>query len=99
MEKELLSRHITETRDIHQWMNSVLKVTPQRLRNGVGFAYRNLYANQIKKILYPGELRVSFFGELINLFQEAPVVFPQLDQHIATIQTENLLQQPLRKAN
>lgn len=98
-EKNLLKKHITGNRDIHQWMKSVLKVTSPRLRNGVGFAYRNLYANYIRKILHPRELRVSFFGDLINLFQEAPVVFPQLDQHMATVKAEKLSLTPIHNTH
>ncbi len=94
-EKKLLVEHISQNRDIHTWINSVLNPRSPRLRYGVGFAYRNLSANNVKQILYPGELNISFFAELLGLFEESPIVFPQLDQTISAVKTEELSLPPL----
>lgn len=98
-EKGLLIKHITQNRDIRAWMGSVLTTTPPRFRNGVGFAYRNLSANEVRQILYPGELRMSFFSGLLGLFAEAPRVFPQLDQAISAAKTTDLSLPPLSKTH
>ncbi len=94
-EKDLLIKHIRQNRDIRTWMNSVLSPSSPRLRYGLGFAYRNLSANNVKQILYPGRLNMSFFAELLGLFEESPVVFPQLDQTISAVKTEDLSLPPL----
>jgi putative inorganic carbon (hco3(-)) transporter len=96
-EKDLLVKHINQTRDIRAWMASILQIAPQRLRNGVGFAYRNLSANNITQILYPGELRISFFANLLGVFYEAPVIFPQLDQTVSLIKSSELNLLPLNE--
>ena len=94
-EKDLLIKHIRQNRDIRIWLNSVLSPSAPRLRFGLGFAYRNLSANNVKQILYPGRLNMSFFAELLGLFEESPIVFPQLDQTISAVKTEELSLPPL----
>ncbi len=98
-ERDLLVKHINQNRDIRTWMGSVLNQAPQSRRNGVGFAYRNLSANNVVQILYPGELRMSFFSELLGLFEEAPRIFPQLDQEISAVKATELSLPPLSETH
>ncbi|EDX85831.1 O-Antigen Polymerase family [Synechococcus sp. PCC 7335] len=87
-EKDQVIQNINKHRDIRSWMNSVQRVVPPQERHMVGFAYRNLYANQIKQSLYPGALQTSFFLDPLELYQEPPRTFPQLDREIDRLNTE-----------
>lgn len=95
-EKALLKKHIENNRDIRSWLNSILKLIPARYRGGVSFAYRNAYADYIRQVMHPGELRESFLFDLLGLFQNAPQIFPQLDQEIERIKAEQLSILPLK---
>ncbi len=89
-EKDLITRNISEHRDIRAWTNSVRRALPSQERHGVSFAYRNVSANYIRQILYPGVLRSSFFLNHLGLYQKLPRTFPQLDREITRLNTERL---------
>ncbi len=89
-EKELIIRNISRHRDIRSWMDSIRQVIPPQERHGVGFAYRNVSANHIDKVLRPGVLRSSFFLEHLGLYQRPPTIFPQLDREMKEVRAESL---------
>ncbi|NJN74905.1 MAG: hypothetical protein HC799_20070 [Limnothrix sp. RL_2_0] len=89
-EKAQFEKSIRQEESTRSWLNQVKASSEAQIRYGGAFAYRNLAANNIQKILYPGEIQTSVLSTSIQLFTNAPREYPQLDNYMANIRTEQL---------
>lgn len=79
-----------EPSTMQEWLNAVTTPAKTQTRYGLVYAYRNLAANVIRKILYPGEIRNSTILSSSDLFQPAYREYPQLDRHMAEVRSSQL---------
>jgi putative inorganic carbon (hco3(-)) transporter len=89
-EKSTLTQSIKSKQPMKSWFNAVSGSPQSALRFGASFAYRNLTANVLQKILYPGHLEVGLLPNAVEFFAVAPREYPQLDKYMAALRAEEL---------
>jgi putative inorganic carbon (hco3(-)) transporter len=89
-EKSLLQEHIEKQTSLQSWFKSVVIPSEPRKRYGLSFAYRNADANYIVSILQPGALNQSMIANVLGMFSQMPREFPELEQLMETIRTQQL---------
>ena len=89
-DQKIVRQHISERRDVRDWLNSIFSSLSPRYRFGLIFAYRNIDANRANSMLRPDNLEASALADLLELFTRPPREYPQLDQLIERVRTEKL---------
>ena len=89
-DQKIARQHISEQREVRDWLNSIFSSLGPRSRFALIFAYRNLEANRANSILRPDNLEISALAELLDLFPQPPREYPQLAQLIEQVRTEKL---------
>ncbi|MEM6450164.1 MAG: O-antigen ligase family protein [Cyanobacteria bacterium P01_D01_bin.105] len=89
-ERATLEASIRSNNSLKAWLNEVLKQATLTGRYGGIFAYRNILASGVNKILRPNNIEVSNLVDSINLFEVAPREYPELDWHLATLRSKVL---------
>lgn len=90
-EEDEIQRSIEQHRNIKTWLKTETIKPEQRARNVVSFAYRTIYANDIRLILPAPGLFYSGLSEVLHIFPKRPSrEIPELDWIMETIRTEEL---------
>lgn len=89
-EKTMLEKSVKRNETMQTWLSEVTTAAESQIRYGSSFAYRNLFADNIRKILYPRDIKMSILPTSIGLFQDAPREYPQMDQYIANVRAKHL---------
>ena len=89
-EKARFEESVRSDETMNAWLNEVRAPIKQQSRNASVYAYRNLAANTLSSILYPGTIRSSTLASSIGLFQNTPREYPQLDHFMADIRSDQL---------
>ncbi|MGB7088060.1 MAG: O-antigen ligase family protein [Phormidesmis sp.] len=89
-EKAHLEKSVRSSQSMKAWLSEVTAIAPGQIRYGLVFAYRNLSANNIRDILYPGDIQIPVLPTSINLFVNAPREYPQLDYYMRNVRTQQL---------
>ncbi len=89
-EEATLTESILSSQPTRLWLREVVEKDSGQLRFGTAFAYRNLAANVIRRILHPGDINIAVLPASINFFAAPPREYPQLDEHMKRLRSENL---------
>jgi putative inorganic carbon (hco3(-)) transporter len=88
--KATLTQSVKSQQPMKSWFSEVSDSPQSAVRFGASFAYRNLTANVLQRILYPGHLEVGLLPSSVEFFASAPREYPQLDQYLAKLLSEEL---------
>lgn len=89
-EKTYLEESVRRDQPIKAWLNEARAPAREQTRTVSVYAYRNLAANTIRQILYPGEINASVLISSIGLFPDAPREYPQLDYFMDDLRSKQL---------
>lgn len=89
-EKLSLEESLKNKGTMQAWLGAVISPAKTQTRYALVFAYRNLAANVIRKIVYPGNIHNSVLLASGSLFKGAPREYPQLDRHMAQVRLVQL---------
>ena len=89
-EKKNLEESIERNGSMQDWLSEVTESAKPQVRYALVFAYRNLAANVIRKIIYPGDIQTSLLLHSTGLFTQAPREYPQLDRYLENMRSEKL---------
>ncbi|MGB7488571.1 MAG: O-antigen ligase family protein, partial [Phormidesmis sp.] len=89
-EEATLTESLLSDQSTRLWFRDVVGKDSGQIRFGTAFAYRNLAANAMRLILYPGDVNIAVLPSSIGFFAVPPREYPQLDGHMRKLRGENL---------
>ena len=89
-EKAYLEESVRGNQTTKEWLNEARGPARKQTRSVSVYAYRNLAANTIKTILYPGDIEASVLLSSIGLFPDAPREYSQLDYFMSDLRSKKL---------
>ena len=89
-EKLNLEKSLNNEGTMQSWLGAVTSSAKTQTRYALVFAYRNLGANVIRKIVYPEDIQTSVLLSAGSLFQGAHREYPQLDRYMAEVRSNRL---------
>jgi len=87
-ERSNLEENLKRKGTMQTWLSEATTSAKTQTRYALVFAYRNLAANVIRKILYPGDIQNSVLLSAGDLFKSTPREYPQLDRYMADVRSK-----------
>ena len=89
-EKKNFEESLKSPGTMQDWLSEVTDPASTQVRYALVFAYRNLAANIIRKIVYPGEIHNSVLLTSGRLLKSPYREYPQLDRYMAEVRSAQL---------